>query len=275
MTCIKIVQRTQAKKLAAHARKMVDYIVFTCPLPSSNLAQFNQVVMYLNELIWKYHIFPLDRLLLCMVMRGYDGQAAHTSLSLVHHMLLTDRDLHTRVSSLVEEVRPDHWNCPDWHSTHAAFLQKFPESFHPDIPGAALPATSPAMNMYFGNVCLRFLPVLCLYLHRLLEVPDIAAQYLEQILTKYGCLFAFHAHPVGHLYTTLHYYEQSLRDRPHWKKQMVAIVMGSQHRIHPLKWFFTPLFCEYLRSVEPGWTPPPHYYLSLLEQLLKGPLLLL
>ena len=26
-----------------------------------------QVVMYLNELIWKYHIFPLDRLLLCMV----------------------------------------------------------------------------------------------------------------------------------------------------------------------------------------------------------------
>ena len=26
-----------------------------------------QVVMYLNELVWKYHIFPLDRLLLCMV----------------------------------------------------------------------------------------------------------------------------------------------------------------------------------------------------------------
>lgn len=43
MTCIKIVQRTQAKKLAASARKMVDFIVFTCPLPSSNLAQFNQV----------------------------------------------------------------------------------------------------------------------------------------------------------------------------------------------------------------------------------------
>ena len=85
LTFIKIVQRTQAKKLAAYARKMVDYIVFTCPLPSTNLVQFNQVchnymlhsvlklacdcqvVMYLNELIWKYHIFPLDRLLLCMV----------------------------------------------------------------------------------------------------------------------------------------------------------------------------------------------------------------
>lgn len=43
MTCIRIVQRSQAKKLAAYARKMVDYIVFTCPSPSSNSAQFNQV----------------------------------------------------------------------------------------------------------------------------------------------------------------------------------------------------------------------------------------
>ena len=34
------------------------------------------------------------------------------------------------------------------------------------------------------------------------------------------------AHPVGYLYTTLHYYEQSLRERPQWKRQMVATVMG-------------------------------------------------
>lgn len=38
------------------------------------------------------------------VMRGYDGKSAHTSLSLVHHMLLTDHDLYSRASSLVEEV---------------------------------------------------------------------------------------------------------------------------------------------------------------------------
>lgn len=42
MTCIKIVQRSQAKKLASYARKMVDYIVFTCPSPS-NSTPFNQV----------------------------------------------------------------------------------------------------------------------------------------------------------------------------------------------------------------------------------------
>lgn len=37
-------------------------------------------------------------------MRGYDGQFAHISLSLVHHMLLTNQDLDNRVSSLMEEV---------------------------------------------------------------------------------------------------------------------------------------------------------------------------
>lgn len=48
-------------------------------------------------------------------MRGYDGQFAHISLSLVHNMLLTNKDLHTRVSSLIENVyssifRHDHEN---------------------------------------------------------------------------------------------------------------------------------------------------------------------
>ena len=41
--CIKVVQRTQAKKLAAHTRKMVDYIVFTCP-SSANVSRLNQVL---------------------------------------------------------------------------------------------------------------------------------------------------------------------------------------------------------------------------------------
>ena len=38
------------------------------------------------------------------VMRGYDGQCAHTGLSLVQHMLLTNHELQSRVSSLVQEV---------------------------------------------------------------------------------------------------------------------------------------------------------------------------
>ena len=41
---------------------------------------------------------------LWQVMRGYDGQFAHTSLSLVQHMLLTNQDLHTRVSGLIDNV---------------------------------------------------------------------------------------------------------------------------------------------------------------------------
>ena len=89
------------------------------------------MVSYLNELVWKYHVFPLDRLLLCMVSivllaplspvplpwvlalcsprqvtRGYDGQFAHICLSIMHYMLLTNQDFQSQVSTLVKEVGP-------------------------------------------------------------------------------------------------------------------------------------------------------------------------
>lgn len=49
------------------------------------------------------------------------------------------------------QVRPDHWSCTDWHSTHAEFLQRFPESFQPEIPGPTTISTaSSSMTMYFG-----------------------------------------------------------------------------------------------------------------------------
>ena len=38
-------------------------------------------------------------------MRGYDGRYATIGLSLIHNMLLTNQDLQTRVTSLVENVR--------------------------------------------------------------------------------------------------------------------------------------------------------------------------
>lgn len=41
-------------------------------------------------------------------MRGYNGHSAHTSLSLVHHMLLSDNELQTRVASLIANVSSIH-----------------------------------------------------------------------------------------------------------------------------------------------------------------------
>ena len=111
-----------------------------------------------------------------------------------------------------------------------------------------------------------------LLLHRILEVPEIAAQSLEKLLDRFGQLYKFHGtitywqsnpsffllsfpllplpppppsspsllalpppppsshpdHPISFLYTTLHYYERTLVDRPSWKRKLVSAVISEE-----------------------------------------------
>ena len=64
--------RLSPKKQVSVLRIMIDYIVYTCPSPSlpSN-PEFNQVISCLDSLVWKYFLYPLDRLLLCIVRRFF------------------------------------------------------------------------------------------------------------------------------------------------------------------------------------------------------------
>lgn len=74
------------------------------------------------------------------------------------------------------------------HEKHLEFHQKYPEKFAPDETISQLP-----YPVYFGNVCLRFLPVLDVIIHRSLElIYTTVSQTLEAILDKLGCLYKFH-----------------------------------------------------------------------------------
>jgi len=44
------------------------------------------------------------------------------------------------------------------HDKHLAFHRKYPEKFAPE--GILDPASYQPLPVYFGNVCLRFLPVI-------------------------------------------------------------------------------------------------------------------
>jgi len=44
------------------------------------------------------------------------------------------------------------------HEKHLAFHRKYPEKFAPE--GILDPASYQPLPVYFGNVCLRFLPVM-------------------------------------------------------------------------------------------------------------------
>lgn len=74
------------------------------------------------------------------------------------------------------------------YDKHMAFHQKFREKFLSDDSSAQT-----QLPVFFGNVCLRFLPVLDIIIHRFLEVPIISVnKTLESILDHLGCLYKFH-----------------------------------------------------------------------------------
>lgn len=74
------------------------------------------------------------------------------------------------------------------HEKHVSFHQKFPEKFAPDES-----ASHPPLPVYFSNVCLRFLPVLDVVMHRFIEMPlQHVHQILEVILDHLSILYKFH-----------------------------------------------------------------------------------
>ena len=61
-------------------------------------------------------------------------------------------------------MSPEHHLVKDFHLKHMELHQKFPERFHPDNENSA-----PSLPTYFGNVCLRFIPVFDIVVHRYVE----------------------------------------------------------------------------------------------------------
>lgn len=124
---------------------------------------------------------------------------------------------------------------PSWYP-----FQSFPESFLGPSSGS-----TPSVPSYFGNVCLRFLPVLDIVVHRystaieqcslslhhgqslfrFLELPPVTKS-LETLIDHLGPLYKFHMKPITYLYNTLHYYELLLRNRSSLRKKLIYSIAG-------------------------------------------------
>lgn len=75
------------------------------------------------------------------------------------------------------------------------FYQKYPEKLY--FEGLAEQVNPPMqlqpqyLPIYFGNVCLRFLPVFDIVIHRFLELLPVSKS-LETLLDHLGSLYKFH-----------------------------------------------------------------------------------
>ncbi|KAM9839928.1 mediator of RNA polymerase II transcription subunit 23 isoform 5-T5 [Aulostomus maculatus] len=210
----RVLERIGARALVAHVRTFADFLVYEFST-SAGGPQLNKCIEILNDMVWKYNIVTLDRLILCLKYP----------------------------EKLYFEGLADQVN-PPMHLQH----QYLP--------------------IYFGNVCLRFLPVFDIVIHRFLELLPVSKS-LETLLDHLGGLYKFHDRPVTYLYNTLHYYERHLRDRTNLKRKLVHAIMSSLKDNRTPGWCLSETYLKFgMNPKEEVWIPDDTYYCKLIGRLL-------
>uniref|UniRef100_A0A673KK54 Mediator of RNA polymerase II transcription subunit 23 n=1 Tax=Sinocyclocheilus rhinocerous TaxID=307959 RepID=A0A673KK54_9TELE len=260
----RVLERIGARALVAHVRTFADFLVYEFST-SAGGQQLNKCIEILNDMVWKYNIVTLDRLILCLAMRSHEGNEAQVCYFIIQLLLLKPNDFRNRVSDFVKENAPEHWLQSDWHTKHMTYHKKYPEKLY--FEGLAEQVNPPIqlhlqyLPIYFGNVCLRFLPVFDIVIHRFLELLPVSKS-LETLLDHLGGLYKFHDRPVTYLYNTLHYYERHLRDRTNLKRKLVHAIMSSLKDNRTPGWCLseTYLKCAMNPRDDNVWIPDDTYY---------------
>uniref|UniRef100_A0A8B9MGP0 Mediator of RNA polymerase II transcription subunit 23 n=1 Tax=Accipiter nisus TaxID=211598 RepID=A0A8B9MGP0_9AVES len=195
----RVLERIGARALVAHVRTFADFLVYEFST-SAGGQQLNKCIEILNDMVWKYNIVTLDRLILCLAMRSHEGNEAQVCYFIIQLLLLKPNDFRNRVSDFVKENSPEHWLQNDWHTKHMSYHKKYPEKLY--FEGLAEQVNPPVqiqpqyLPIYFGNVCLRFLPVFDIVIHRFLELLPVSKS-LETLLDHLGGLYKFHGKSPG------------------------------------------------------------------------------
>uniref|UniRef100_A0A8C5NER4 Mediator of RNA polymerase II transcription subunit 23 n=1 Tax=Gouania willdenowi TaxID=441366 RepID=A0A8C5NER4_GOUWI len=271
----RVLERIGARALVAHVRTFADFLVYEFST-SAGGQQLNKCIEILNDMVWKYNIVTLDRLILCLAMRSHEGNEAQVCYFIIQLLLLKPSDFRNQVNDFVKENAPEHWLQSDWHSKHMNYHKKYPEKLY--FEGLA-DQVSPPMQLqpqylpiYFGNVCLRFLPVFDIVIHRFLELLPVSKS-LETLLDHLGGLYKFHDRPVTYLYNTLHYYERHLRDRTNLKRKLVHAIMSSLKENRTPGWCLSETYMKFGMNAREDnvWIPDDTYYCKLIGRLSPGP----
>jgi len=268
----KILERIGARQLSSQLRKLCDFLLFEVTISK----QITKLVDAINDMIWKHNIVTIDRLVLCLALRTQEPNQ-EAQVFVIQLLLIKASQFRDRVMKFVENNSPEYWKQSNWHEKHIAFHQDFPEKY---VPTDDQTSTYPQLPVYFGNVCLRFLPVLDIFIHRCLEMSiDTVANSLESVLKTLGLLYKFHDRPITYLYNTLFYYEIKLRERPALKRMLVGSIITSLKDVREKNWALSEAYQLYIKNQLPDespgqnalkWNPDLSYYMGLVKRLIES-----
>lgn len=270
----KILERLGSRTFSSQLRKLCDFLLYEVTISK----QIPKLVDAINDMIWKYNIVSIDRLVLCLALRTQEPNQENmptAQVFVIQLLLIKTSQFRDRVIKFVEKNSPEYWKLSNYNEKHLAFQKEFPEKFVP---------CDEHYSTFFGNVCLRFLPVLDIVIHRYLEMSiDAVSKSLESILKTLAMLYKFHDRPITYLYNTLFYYEIKLRDRPALKRLLVASIINAMKDVREKNWALTEQYQLYIKNqLTPDdaagamsqnivkWSPDLSYYMGLVKRLIES-----
>nr|KAG5705861.1 hypothetical protein BaRGS_030751 [Batillaria attramentaria] len=268
-TAYKVLDRLGPRTLSNHLRKFCDYLVYE--FSTSTSQHFGRLIEAVSDMMWKYNIITIDRFVLCMVLRNLENMEAQVRFLIIQFLVLRP-EFKNRVIDFVRENSPEHWRQTNWHEKHMAFHKAYPEKFYYEgIQDLNSPIQHQYLPVYFGNVCLRFIPVFDVMVHRFLELPAVE-KLLSSVLDQIGCLYKFHDHPVTYLYNTLFYYEKRLSAVPLLKRKLVNSIIGAFKDIRPPNWCLSEEYQRYLQQQpdDSSWKPDHDYFVDIVSRLVNS-----
>nr|XP_027200115.1 mediator of RNA polymerase II transcription subunit 23-like [Dermatophagoides pteronyssinus] len=261
----KILDKIGVKALSNHLRTFADFLVleFANLVGGSHVSKSKEAV---NDLIWKCHVVTLDKLLLCLALRSFEGNEAQVCFFIIQLLTVKNPDVKNRVNDFVKENSPEHWKQKNWNEMQQNFLKKYPEKYYFDHL-QDVNNLGNAMNIppIFSNICLRILPVFDIIIHRLIEMlscgNDFVSNFVDTLLNEYGCLYKFHSYPITFLYNTLHYYEINLKEKTKLKKKLVFTIINAFKDFRPKNWSISEPFMNYCqKNNDEEWNPGSEYF---------------
>lgn len=272
----RILDTFRIRTLSTNIKTFVDYLVHE--FSTSGASNINKNSEALNRLLCKYQIINLERLLLCMCLRSYDGCEAQVCFFIIQLILLRSDFKQTVIEFCKMMPSHEHWrqdnNCQE---VNAKFLEQYPEKYYHDYMAENnIRSSGQTLPSFFSNVCLRVLPVFDIIIHRALELRILSpnsAMKIDSILDNFGTLYRFHDKPLTYLYNTLYYYDSQLPSA--LKKKLTMSIVGAFKDIRPPNWCLTePLMLHLQNSLTANhnqqneeWAPGPDYYRLVIGRL--------
>ena len=76
---LQVLEKLGAKQLTSHLRSFCDLVVNEFNKSGTEAGHLSKRINAITSMIWKYNIIPPDKLMLCLVLRTYEGNKSHVS----------------------------------------------------------------------------------------------------------------------------------------------------------------------------------------------------